>query len=846
MNFRIIAHLVRTDWQRFKRPVVVLWIVLIITALPWLLHHPGNFQMPFWTTNGWESRLGPVPEGFTDFPRYWRSFRSLEMLATVLSLVLAAMIGAQWVKHPVTPVRGRERLVALALSLLVFLVLPQWILAFGNMLLHGFIPGIAALAAGSPTLTAWLLLGLAAVMGVWLPSPWLHLAGCAALVSAVGFVAVVVRPLGFMYFKYPTLPLLPAGPKEWLLGTMTILLLGLLFPVFRQRLNGPWKIAAVVLLILAAGIPAVLLPPPDLQVKNDPSIDTTSIRPVLQFVRMTADFRRSQAPAFDVHAQLDPIGCPPGYGVRYVPAAGWISQQGKRVASLRFDRNFSPTFRASDGYFQPTAYPDDTDLAELEALPGSGKTIAPSMRPKTQSIWLGRFEAEPGTDIPADRIAELHVEFTAIVYRYEKVWDVPLHDDVTKFREGNLIWRVRRNSTQEGEPRADVMVTHPALGLSNDPDENQFDAPILFRSWLYFHLPATGANIRVTDRLFSSSGPLFSGAGWDRAIIAPSNRFPGNADLDGLRLLRLKPVPVARFTSQTVTPFRPWLNDGTSDYGVSRRSAEVGSTYRDLFSERPDPQTCSREEFARWLRIPASMYPISTNGSQRDLAPYTPRFAGLMAKVADQESVADALRIGAPESLRKEVVDQIGSLERPDRLAEVALHRGWLSDAREIILDRFHDGEMWETDAVLALEDPTTYPVLISRFLRRPEREDYEKLRLLPGIEPMLSEAIAEAARETSPEYLVNNLSSYQNSSPYGPFLYAAKQGDAVAFATVLDLYIASSGKRAYAPFRDLTYVLSSQELHDRNYQAIADWLTDKSAASFRFDPLLRIWKPQP
>lgn len=847
MNLPIILHLVRSDWQRLKRPLICLWPLLFLTALPWTLHDPGNFQPPIWTGGGWNGRLGPIPDDFA--APSWSAvlLPFSEMLATILALILAAMLGAQWAKHSVTPIRSRERLAAPALSLLVFVVLPQWILAFGNLLLHGFPTDIAALAAGTPALSAWFLLGLAAALGAWLPSPWLFLAGCAALASSIGFISELYRPLNFIFRSQLTLSALPAGLKPWLFGALAIALLAILFPFFRRRLNGPWKIAVAVVLILIAGIPAALLPPPDLRVKADPAIHTGAIHPVLRDVSMSMK-DDSKSPAIQLFAEINPIGCPPDCGVRFVPADAWISQDGKRVAVLRHDEDSQPTILDSDGHFQPVAYGDDTNPAVLAALPGGGKPMAAATRLRTNREWLGNFELLPGATLPPDRAAELHVEFTAVVYRFEKVWDIPLQDEVTKFREGNLTWRIRRNSSQEGEPRADIVATYPAPAQT--PSYNSGDirsyAPLVFNSWLYFHLPATGTNVRATDRLMSASAPLFSGAAWDRAIIAPSNMFRGPADLTGLRLLRLKPVVLAKFTSSTVTHFRPWASAESSDYALTHRGSVNETTYRrDFFPKRPDPQTCTREEFARWLRIPASMF-SPTSGAAQDLSQYAPRFAGLMAKVGNHESVAAPLRLGTPESMRGEVIGKIDSVANPNRLADVAMDRGWLDEARRSILRRFNNDELSETNPVMALEDPSTYPKLISRFLEEPERETYEKLRMLPGIEPLLGDAITKAARETSIEFLKANLASYQNSAPYGPFLYAAKRGDAAALDIVLDLYQASGAKAKFEPNRDLGYVLSVPELPGKRYQAVASWLRDKSAASFRFDPLLRLWKPLP
>jgi hypothetical protein len=214
-----------------------------------------------------------------------------------------------------------------------------------------------------------------------------------------------------------------------------------------------------------------------------------------------------------------------------------------------------------------------------------------------------------------------------------------------------------------------------------------------------------------------------------------------------------------------------------------------------------------------------------------------------MAKAGNHDSVAEGLRLGTPKSLRDEVIGTINSLERPYRLASVALDRGWLGEAGPAILRRFNEGDLWQSDAVMAMEDPATYPELIARFLERPERETYEQLRMLPGIEPLLGEAIVKATSEVKPSLLKAKLGSYIQA-PYGPFLYAAKRGDTQALETVLELYKAGGGKSDYVLSRDLAYIMDIPDF--RGPKLLAAWLRDKSAVSFHYDPLLRIWKPLP
>lgn len=843
MNFRIVLHLLKTDWQRIRRPVIGLWALLTFAALPWWFQGPEDFRMLQWMSYGWNGRLQPfmddsIVSSSTHIPIFL-----LEIVSTILALILASMLGAQWIKQAVTPVRARERLSAMASSLLFLMVIPLWLLAFVNLLLHGFSPGVAAMAVSSHALSVWMLLGVAAALGAWLPSPWLLLAGCAALASAVGFIAEFYRPLEAMVHGYPVLPLLPAGPREWLFGAMAIALLALLFPASRRHLSRPWKVAVAVSLIILAGIPAVLLPPADVHIKTDPSIVTDSIRPKLRHVQiqMTNESKSARGSSLLILADLQSLKCPPGCAVSWKPTSGWISQDGKRITAIR--KELDPLLLGNEGYFDPGSYAIGDDIAAMAALPGNTNSARFSRFVESGSVVLGHAELPSITLLSPDRVADLNMDFTGTVFRYEKVWDVPLRDSRVKIQVGNLTWHVRQLPPDNGELLADVMVTYPALGVSKDPDQVRWDRLPISQYRLYFILPASGINLEANNPLSNASGPVFSGAGKERQVLAPINQIGENFDLTGLRLVLLKPVPVARFQTTAKAQFRPWRTGNGLDYALMHRYPVDETVYRrEWFSKRPDPQTCSREEFARWMRIPASVYEYRS-GAQRDLASYAPRFAGLMAKAGDQLSVAEGLRLGTPESLRDEVIGKIDSLERPERLASVAMERGWLGGAGPAILRRFDEGHLWQSAAVMAMEDPSTYPELIARFLDRPERETYEQLRFLPGIEPLLGEAITKATGEVEPSQLKARFGSYVQA-PYGPFLYAAKRGDVQALETILELYKSGGGKSEYVLSRDLGYIISIPEF--RGGKLLVAWLRDKSTASFDYDPLLRIWKPLP
>lgn len=851
MSFRIVLHLIKTDWRRFKWSVILLWVALFATALPWLLHAPGEMPMPQITDGGYRSDLEFIPSEQLGHGISWPIVAG-SMMVSLLSMILAARLGMQWMKQAVTPIRRRERLPALLATLLFFIILPLCLVIFLNLVLQGFTLGIAALAAGSQSCSALLLLGVVAAFAAWCPTVWQFLAGLAALVSVGRFVREMLPGHYREIFRYDSgLLLLPTGPASWLLGVLAIGLLATFLPVCRGWLHAPLRIAAAVVILLTSALVAERLPKPTL---SAPAITRTS-PPGISLIRARiVEPRLERDDSADVSddrirllAEINAIDCPPGHEVEWRESGdGWISQNGERIGSKieGVDRNeyLDPEHEAGSFFPRNEAA---AKSAAVAALPDGNRSLSSPGFGTRYLTELGEFAFS--RPLLADRDAMLQTDLLGTVYRYEIVWDVPLTKHEVEKQIDGLRWCIRRYPSPTGKLRADVRVSHPALGFTADPQKIRWDASPLRTGSFFFHLSKSGVNIPADDTLASQSGPMLSGAGWHREILGPTNSDGPKLDPTGLRLIFVKPVIVGRIHSTAGVTFRPWRTADGSDFDLIHRYSVQTPVYRrDWVAERPNPQTSSREEFARWLRMAARVYPGSS-GSERDLAAFAPRFASLMTKVSHHESVAEGLRLGTPESRRSEVLGQLDRVPYLGYLADkTLLRRGWLNEAREPLLRRFRNGELWISDAVLALEDPSTYAELISRFISRPEREDYEKLRLLPGIESLLHDSIIKAARNSDPALLRANLADWENSAPYGMFLYAAKLGDATAFDAVLSIYQASANKVEYATYRDLGYVLSLPDLSDKRYQAMTTWLHGKSAASFRFNPLLRLWHPLP
>jgi hypothetical protein len=644
-----------------------------------------------------------------------------------------------------------------------------------------------------------------------------------------------------------------------------IILLGGLLPWARSATGPATRIAlSVAMLTFAAYLSTFAKTARSVEstriTASSPEIDIASIKPVLGRAWLTSDNSKSRydstrpALSLSVVGRLGTQGGPPGHAVEWTPTGkGFVTQQGRRVATLVKSPEPANTYQEAErsaGYFFPR---DHIDAPATAALPGRNAPLAnsfPGTNSRYQSLVKLGDLSEPGLEaLDPNYPAALTLELTGTVYRYEAIVNVPLEDSPVEVKTGNVTWRIRRFPTESGDLRADLVVSHPAIGFASAPEEIRWDAAPLTHSQFYFHFPKNDVTIRVPST-FHADGPLLAGAGWHRRIIGIDGQslanFNPNLNLEGARLIILKPVVVAHIPAveASVGLSTTDESDPHYDFNLSTRYTRDPRIYQEnLISQRPDPRTCSREEFGRWLRIPAAVYPWKS-GSAYDLASYAPRFTDVMAKVARKESVREALRRGVPESQRRHLLDLIAMDPLPGYLVDVAVSRGWADEVKDAILHRFHSGDSLSINSVMYLEDPASYPALLESLMRSPELQTYEKIRLLPGIEPLLDQAVAEALRSASLPRLIAAAPNYDNRQPYGPYLIAAKRGNKDALDAVLTILKAGGSEGAsFYHTRLLNHLFVAPPLSGNVNQKWLDHLDGKTSADFQFDPLARIWR---
>lgn len=884
MNFRIVLHLIKTDWQRLKWPVIGLWVIVVLTALPWFMHDPTDFEFP-----------NRMPE-FGRPPKFLGLIHGPESIGSILGLYLAAMIGLQVRgRILVSPIRIHERATARFLTIFLFLVLPPAICVGLNLIRQGFPVTMAMHAMLAFGITILMILGVTTLFAAWCSTAWQCLVGVTAVIGAHALYSMMPG-----FWPLPPLELLssilwPTIADYQVLGTLALatIVLGLPLLLRRGRMNGPLQVAtAVILLMLALAasvIPSVCHSPNhDLASGIPPNAPATMIRPVIrpESLRMvsTEDFRmvigdtKEGAPANYNHASssvagiVDASGCPPGQFVVWKAAeASRLTYDGRIVAKRVPHQSY---FNTRSGGDHPLSDVEPDDLAVItEALPAKTPpdTVPKWNRfPKTERPnYLGCYVPIRPQASWDEGALTLETSFTGTVYQYERIIDVPLTDNPVRLKVGDAIYQIRHHTEGYEAAFAELTITRPALGFM-EQDISSEPARMPMRCFL--HVPGSNVNLAV-DTLSDQSGSLLSGARWQRQVfghrwLASMNRMiaaklpPQSGptkeqtlyvawmnsmfSAPGVRLVILKPTVVGHVPA---TPTKAEIIQSRE----SQRDRDYALNYddgmnewiflRDHLATRPDPRTCTKAEFGRWLRIAAGVQIKSLA-----LTGYGKRFSDVLARAPDLGSLP-VIEAETPESSRAAVLNRLDDIYRPAPLIGVVSSRGWADEGALAIRNGFlhRPYSEYSLSDVMALEDPATYPKLIEHLIRKPNLALYELMRLLPGIEPDLNQAITRAMAnpglaemQAQAEFRDPTLNRFNLN------LLAAKQGDSMTLDAVLATHkvIEQKEKRPHWDYDSDFDRLISAVTPARNFRGWSEYLIHKSAADFRYDSTRRKWLP--
>jgi hypothetical protein len=831
----MILHLLKTDWQRLKRPILGVWLLLLLTTLPWFFHRLESFQVP-WIEDGSGTWNGHHTPELLRKPRMipvdGELLRYLTAIATILLSSAVGMHGIRW--QAVSPLKPSQRVAAKLLSLLVFIILPQTVLAALILQLHGFSAHVILAASAGTLLSLGLLHAATALFAHHCASLWTWLAGIAALLGA----AVVVRamlPGDFSSCLHPfTDPwAMNRGPSFWVLGGGAILALTLLPKLVRSRPGTPRATGAAVVAMLLAALAAYRTPtlawlwtPPSIPSESLHAI-TAEIEP--QSIRIDDDFYGSSPPGtVRVIATARTGGeLPPGIFVVWSSAIAtpWESRQWTR------------------------AFPNDrgpTDLAALQA-------ILPA--PLIQSGYGVTFGENNLFQTFPDSAERFQLQLAGHVFRYQQIADLPFDESTALTRDGDITVATRRFPTEQPELILEAAVQGPAHGIGRDARALSWQPQAIASYRFVLHFPEDQVCLPL-QQFTEQLAPIPAGASWARRLLQPwEDMKPRRFDPRGVRLLIFKPVTLASIRHQVEVSrdapdqSRPPEFDWTLSRNYGLDHAAYLANHRPF---RPDPATCSEAEFLPYLRTVSATF--ASDLAERDLAEYAPRFGKPLALHSRRFTAARAIAPGTPESRRDDVLAAIR--QQPDLvhgLASTLVERGWHPELRDLFVNavarwprhdpnrHLHREAMFR--ALAQLEDPSTYPALLTALRESRSFELYRTLRELPGIDEDLDEAVRDIAMNLSPAV---ELSRNRQGLFYGvfdPFRAPVSHGNPVALARLLELWrMLPPEIGSFDPIRAFTGMFQPEPALPETVEAWRAFIDGKTERDFTHDPLTRKW----
>ena len=822
----MILHLLKTDWQRLRKPVVIVWIILLLTALPWLLHDPDSFSVPMSIRSSMDGSLDRL--GFSirsPFPQELFMF-----LAFASSMLLATGIGMHDVHwQAASPIRRWQRLVAKALAVFLFVVAPGLLVGAGVMLLHGFSAALVVAAACGIGLTSILLHGTAAFFGRWCGSFWSWSAALACLFGLQRVLGIWIGVHGFSGGSFSDWSS-GSGPRLWVAGALSLLAVALLPRLFRRRPGSAGAIVVAVLALALSGFASRKVPRTVWLPRGD--IDTSGIEAVIgpEGIQVTTE-QRSVFGRSSIHhgyrASILTTGAPADTHLY------WQSR----------DRPVEPgeilsAFAGTTAGF----------TAIGAALP------APLIRgvgSSRSSFEIVQPEGGSAVKPPAE------VELTGFAIRYEPLADLPLGEIPVSAGAGDFAINARLHFAASHGPLCEVTLRHPVLGVSRNAASLAAD-----EVWyggracdFFLYLPAIGSCVELSASL-SQISPLPGGGTWNRYVLATVDGVrPSPESLEGARLIALNPVLLDVIQRDLKIPAsaKP-LPAETSDWMLAYRYGLSAATYAEILRPaRPDPATCTEEEFARYLRAVSSMFPGDTAG--RDLDEYAARFPKLIALHARHQRAAACVESGVPESAKGKVLAAIDSPEQALRLARSLRDRGWQGEAREALMSCLeppfmarYGGSIYPVVGALAeIEDPATYSALLGAYRQTGHSHLYEIIRPLPGIGPALNRVIEEISEELPESHVPYQLRSHSVDEALSQFRAPVSHGSKVAFTKFLNfLQEAGRSPEVYLPNHQLEALIRAEPAPGESQVAWRALIEGKSADDFAYDSLARLWRLLP
>ncbi|MEP4077444.1 hypothetical protein [Haloferula sp.] len=823
----MIFHLLKTDWQRLRWPIVGVWFLALLSALPWLFHTPESFTAPWMNQSGWD---GMLPEAYTiELIRKWPITTGPVFLAALGLATAIGMIGTRW--QGAMPLGKGTASTAKLLSLIAFIVLPHFLIGLVVMLILN-IPIAVALSAGlSISLSLLIMLSVAATFGRLCGSGWAWLAGIVVYVGVVH----LINELSFLTPLEIETRFFERGPRLWAMGLMALCGMLLLPKLLRTRSGQALSIAVgiismVLAMFITRGLPATAL----LSSKSD--VDAGSlVEGIGVTVRSTDISLRGYIYNRDS-------------GIVSVSFSPTTTGKLPKHTSLIWTK--SPSFSNSQNY-ESTLAPrySQASLSSLEhLLPAPLATLQDNIRYSDPAIQflVKKDEFSPDT--------ELKASLKGYLFRYEEFADLPLSEETQTQSNGVFSLATRRIPDSE-RILIDVSTQGPAKGVARDAVE--LTAPEkgaeAFRVILY--APHSNACLELNQKLkYSSLSP--GGARVLRRVMCLENwNALEHLNQNELRVLIYRPVTVAQIhRSVSFKPLEAQDRFAAADWEMSRNHRLEIPAYLETYrSNRPDPESVTEEEFARYLRVVSATLPEVM--APEDLAEFAPRFSELLALHSRRYPCANAIERGTPDDQSTQVINAIrGDLSNASMLASIAAKRGWLEEAKEPLLDnlrsitssgsRSEQAQRTLVAALATLEDPETYPVLLKSLENTNSPTIYNTLRELPDISPALDETIGRISARLTPDQDFDSVISRRFYHFYDPYRVALAHGNPDALEKLLKRWkqLDKEGIEFNSLGR-ITGLLEPVPSIPRTAEAWDSFLAGKTAADFTHDPLTRKWR---
>lgn len=839
----MILHLLKTDWKRLRGFAFLAWLVMSVSVLPWLF--PKDEIEPL----TWLMRTG---YGWSFFNAY-----GLLLLSGIATIPLAAVIGLQGLAWQAAfPIRAWQKLFAKSLSILLLLVVPQVALGIITMLVNGFSFAATLLPALSTGISLYLLYAFLALFAnrcgsFWKFIPMLLLTfGLFLLLPIVPSISVRFGSL-YLWGALNTWGLL-TGPQIWTFYALSVIGMAFFPPLF-GLVRGEYKTLALCVLVIAiASYVGRFREVDSIGESKLGTLENSSLQITLPKENITCSTQRGYTVGKMTVSQWARIR-PVVHGLKKDEFITWYSPD---------HNNISPVYIVN--------YLSNNPLNLSNVLP------APLAERDPDDDWT-----PPSLHVQVKERWPSSLNVAGIVHRAVLLIDLPLTKQLCKATVENchVVARIvgDKNPSVEIGLKSANPFSYSGSRFTMDwtLSRNRYAVVVYFPKNNI--CSALGEGI---DRAVCSPG----GWSWQKRTVCPKHMM---LSTEGARLLIYQSVPLGVVQKTFDLPDSPPDVD-FDDSHEERTTISVIDYYEKIRPSRPDPDTCSAEEFENYLRKVCLVDDSERSSGmlKADLAEYVARFPDVIVRSPEGKNYrrADVLKM-MPESSRKVYLDSIDTPQLAIQNAEVIFNRGWTGAVREPLLKCLQEpfftqrsGEVWQViTALCQLEDFSTYPTLANAYKAKKSTYYGEIICKLPGIEPELDRAMAEVVNELPVSALEIGGEMYEVNMKFDEFEFPIRQGNKAAFEKLLSVWHSisevkdmeidttppmddhhsgsdSTGKGfavvAYTvvddppniKLRNFTRVMRAEPAIPHRFDAWAAFLKDKSADDFTYDPLLRVW----